>query len=297
MSNYYGEIAALGTSLCWSFCSILFTISSKRIGHNYVNRLRLTIALVFITFVHYIIYKSFVPVNINLNHLFWFGLSGVIGFVIGDRFLFKSFVFVGPRIGMLMMSLTPIFGALIAWIFLHESLTFQKVIATTVTLIGISWVVLERNGNEYEKGHYSTGILLGIGAAFCQALGLILSKKGLSEDLSPLFGNVIRVFVGVVTIWLIPIFKGEIVLSFKKLKDKKAGFALLGGSFLGPFIGVWLSLIAVQYTLVGIASTLMALPPVILLPLSFLIFKEKITIRAIIGTCVTLAGVGMIFLL
>lgn len=198
---------------------------------------------------------------------------------------------------MLLMASVPIFSTVIAWAFLKESLAIKQIAAIMVTLLGISWVILERkNGNEHEEGHYSLGILCGIGAAFCQALGLILSKKGLGNDYPALSGNIIRVFVSVIIMWSLPFFGQKISLTVKKLADRKATLALFGGSFFGPFAGVWLSLIAVKYAYVGIASTLMALPPIILIPLSFIVFKEKITWGTVIGTIVALSGVALIFI-
>jgi drug/metabolite transporter (DMT)-like permease len=297
MTNFIGETAALCTALCWSFGSVCFTISSRRIGHNVVNRLRLTIALILLPIAHLIIYGRLFSADATSYHLFWFGLSGLIGFVIGDRMLFKSFVLIGPRLGMLMMSTVPIFGIIIAWIFLHENLGLTDIIAIIITLSGISWVILQKKNGDHAKGHFPLGILLGIGAAFCQALGLILSKKGLVDNFSALSGNIIRVFVSVIIIWLFPLFKGEIPSTFKKLTDRKATLTLFGGAFLGPFLGVWFSLIAVQYAFVGIASTIMSLPPVLLIPLSYIVFKEKITLGSIFGTIVALTGVALIFLL
>ena len=297
MDAYTGEIAALGTALCWSFGSCCFTISSRRIGHNYVNQLRLTLALILLTAAHFFIYGRLTPVNLAAHHWFWFGISGFAGFVIGDRMLFKSFVLIGPRLGMLLMSTVPIFSTITAWVFLNEALELKKIIAIAVTLCGVTWVILERrNNNKHEEGHYGLGILCGIGAAFCQALGLILSKKGLGNDFPALSGNIIRVVVSVIIMWCIPFFGEKASLAIKKLADKKATLALFGGSFFGPFAGVWLSLIAVKYAYVGIASTLMALPPIILIPLSYIVFKEKISWGAAIGTVVAIGGVALIFI-
>lgn len=291
-----GELAALGTSLSWSFGSICFTFSSRRIGHNTVNQLRLTIALLLLSGTHFFIYHSFIPANLTGERWFWLGISGFIGFVIGDRMLFKCFVLIGPRLGMLMMALTPIFSVIIAWFFLSEALLLKNILAIAITLTGISMAILKSNNNSYTKNNFTSGILLGIGAAFCQALGLILSKKGLSNDYPALSGNIIRVFVSVIFIWFVPFFKSETSQIISKLKDKSTLLALFGGSFLGPFIGVWLSLVAVKYAHVGIASTLMSLPPVILIPLTRIIFKEKITFRAILGTVIALVGTALIFL-
>ena len=297
MHAYIGELAALGTSLSWSFGSMFFTISSRRIGSNVVNRVRLAVGLALLLIAHLIIFGRLLPNNVMAYHWFWFGLSGIIGFMIGDTLLFKSFVLMGPRLTQLIMSTVPVFGAIIAWLFLHEILKLTDIMAILITLAGISWVILGHKNDEQQKGQFFIGIMCALGAALCQALGLILSKKGLSNNFSALSGNIIRIFVATTCIWIFALFRGTTISSLKKLKDKKATLAMSGGAFFGPFVGVWLSLIAVQHTYVGIASTLMALPPIILIPLSVWIFKEKITFGALFGTIIAVCGVALIFLL
>ena len=297
MSNFLGEFAALGTALCWSFGSIFFTVSSRRLGYSIVNRVRLVVALLLLMIAHCLIYGSFVPLDVTSYHWFWFGLSGIIGFAIGDMLLFRAFVLLGARISMLLMALVPVFGTIIAWLFLGELLQLNEVVAITIAITGIVWVITERKNKNHQQGHYMSGILCGIGGAMGQALGLILSKKGLGSDYSALSANIIRVFVATSVLWIITLLRGGIPETFRKLRDTKGTAALSGGAFCGPFLGVWLSLIAVQYTYVGIASTLMAMPPIFLIPLSHWIFKERISLGAILGTVVAVFGVALIFLL
>ena len=297
MYSFLGEFAAMGTALCWSFGSILFTISSRRLGHNTVNRLRLVVALLLLMTAHFITFGRFFPIAASQQQWFWFGLSGIIGFALGDMLLFRAFVLLGARISMLLMALVPVFGTFIAWLFLGEILALSQLLAITVVIAGIVWVVAERQNNEHQREHYVIGILCGIGGAMGQALGLILSKKGLADNYSALSGNIIRVFVAACLLWLITLVRGRIPVTFKKLNDRRGTAAMIGGAFFGPFLGVWLSLVAVQNTYVGIASTLIALPPIFLIPLSHWIFKEKISIGAILGTVVAVIGVALIFLL
>jgi drug/metabolite transporter (DMT)-like permease len=68
-------------------------------------------------------------------------------------------------------------------------------------------------------------------------------------------------------------------------------------TLFGPFIGVSLSLMAVQYARAGIASTLMALTPVLILFPYALIYKQKITPKEILGVIVSMTGVALFFLL
>ncbi|MBN2620413.1 DMT family transporter [candidate division WOR-3 bacterium] len=300
MSQYIGEIAALGTACCWSVGSIFFTISSRQIGHNTVNRLRLVVGLILLMVAHYVLTGSLWPRDITYEHWMWFGLSGIIGFAIGDTLLFRSFVLIGPRLAMLMMALVPVFSTLIAWVFLGEVLALTDIIAIVVTIAGISWVVLSRQKTTNitgQKDHYAIGLLCGIGGALGQAIGLVFSKKGLLTGLPPLSGNIVRIFIATLVIWFIASISKNLPATFRSIRERRAVYAMCGGAFLGPFLGVWLSLIAVDNAYVGIASTLMALPPVFLIPLSYWIFKEKITCGAILGTVVTMIGVALIFLL
>lgn len=297
MSDFTGELAALGTALCWSFGSMFFTVAARRLGHNVVNRVRLAAALVLLVGAHIIATGTIVPMDVTGYHWFWFGLSGIVGFALGDMLLFRSFVLLGPRLAMLLMALVPVFSTLIAWLFLSEVLEATDILAMAIVIAGIVWVVTGHRSADPDGKRDTIGVLCGIGGAAGQAIGLILSKKGLISGYSALSGNIIRVFTATVILWLITLVRGRVPYTVQKLRDPKGSRALIAGSICGPFLGVWLSLIAVQHTYVGIAATLMALPPVFLIPLSHWIFKERIDLAAIAGTCVAIAGVALIFLL
>jgi drug/metabolite transporter (DMT)-like permease len=139
-------------------------------------------------------------------------------------------------------------------------------------------------------------VLLGACGALGQALGLILSKKGLSDDFSTLSATLIRMAVAVVAIWLFALVQRQVGKTLRALRDRKARQYIAGGALTGPFIGVWLSMVAVQNTHVGIASTLMSLSPIALIPLSAWVFQERISPRSVAGAIVALVGVATIFM-
>ncbi len=298
MSSYLGEIAALLTSLAFSITSTMFTLAGRRVGSAVVNRTRLIFAVILLGMVHWFFIGSLLPLSANPDRWFWLGLSGIVGLVLGDTFLFQAFVWIGPRLSMLMMSLAPVIAALAAWVFLGEQLTASQIFGMLLVLGGIAWVVIERNGRrERENRDYRRGILFGLGAATGQALGLVLAKNGLYGDFSPISANLIRMLTAMVVLWLITIFQGKALSTFQRLNaNRKALVFLSAGVIAGPFIGVSLSLFSVQQTTVGVASTLMALPPVFLLPISYFFFGERFGWGAIFGTFVAISGVAILFL-
>jgi drug/metabolite transporter (DMT)-like permease len=298
LQAYLGEIAALTTAVCWAFTSLLFTIASKQVGSQLVNRVRLPLAALFLAVTHLLWQGQVLPTHAEPSRWGWLGLSAISGLVVGDGLLLQAFVLIGTRLAMLLMTLAPVIGTLLAWVFLGETLSPLEIGAVIVTVSSVAWVVSEqRNSNSVDGNprNYLIGVLCGMGGAFGQALGLILSKRGMAGDFPALSASLMRLTTASVVIWLWALIQGQFRPTVEGLRHKRARWAILGGTLAGPFMGMTLSLVAVQLTHVGIASTLMALSPVFLLPLSHWVFKERISQRAIVGTVVALVGVAMIF--
>ncbi len=299
---FMGEIAALLTAVFWSFTSIFFTIASRALGSVHVNRVRLVLGMIYLMITHTILFGQPFPVGAGIERWLWLGASGIVGLVFGDACLFQSYVLIGTRLGTLMMAVAPVISTILAWLFLGEALSWLKIFGILVTVAGIILVVLERNGTQSAAEHgdrrrYALGLLFGLGAALGQAGGLILAKRGLTGDFPAVSGVMMRMVVAVMAMWLPALFNGQWRVTVRKTLEnrKMLGHIALGATF-GPFLGVWLSLVAVQATYVGVASTLMSLMPVIVLPILKWGFKEKITRRAVMGTLVALAGVALLFL-
>ena len=247
---------------------------------------------------HLLIYGDLIPLDAEPFRWWWLGLSGCIGLVIGDSLLLQAFALIGTRITMLLLSLVPIFSSLLAWIFLNEVLNNFEIVAIIITIGGISWVVSEKNNSSAKLSQrmYIIGLLLGIGGAVGQAVGLVIAKKGIVGNFPALSANLIRIISATLLIWLFAVIRGTSISSIKCFRIKFAIYPIFGGSVFGPFLGVWLSLVAIKFASIGIASTLMALPPIFLIPLTHWIFKERISLRAVIGTVIAVAGVAIIFL-
>jgi len=301
VQQYLGEIAALLTAACWTVTAMAFESAGKRVGALSLNLIRLVIGLIFLAFYNAIFNDGFLP-KATEYQWFWLALSGVVGFVLGDLFLFRAFILIGARISMLIMALVPPIAALIGWITLGEVLSGMEFLGMGITILGIVLVLSTKLdfkkgslGKTLKAGPLVLGSLLALGGAVGQAAGLVLSKKGM-QDMNAFEATQIRIMAGVVGFTLvITLFKrwGHLLGALKDLKAMK--FMTLG-SFTGPFLGVSFSLLAVQHTDTGVAATLMALTPVMIIPPAILLNKERIKIIEIIGAIVSIGGVILFFL-
>jgi drug/metabolite transporter (DMT)-like permease len=299
VTPFLGELAALGTSLCWSATATFFTLAGQKVGSVVVNRIRLLLAVLFLLTAHWLLLGSLLPLSAGRERWSWLAVSGVIGLVVADGFLFQSYVWIGPRLGSLLMSLSPVVSAVLAWLVLAEKLTAGQMAGIALAISGVMWVVLDRDSpvrTSPDRRRYLWGVLFGLGAATGQAIGLITAKKGLGGDFPALSGNLIRMLAATTTLWAITLFQGQAGATVQRLASHRPAMVnIVGGAIFGPFLGVWLSLIAIQLTHIGVASTLMALPPIFLLPISHFVFKERLGWAAILGTLVAMIGVVILF--
>jgi drug/metabolite transporter (DMT)-like permease len=296
--KFIGELAALATSFFFAMTALIFTSTGRMVGSQVTNRMRLTFALIYLIVLNIILFREPLPFSAESSRWIWLSLSGIIGLSLGDAFLFQSLVSVGPRLGTLLLSLAPIFGSIIAWVFFGETLTALQVTGIVLALAGIAWVVTSHEEPpNTPHGHTRRGVVFGILAGLGQAVGLVLSKQGMFGEFSPFQANAIRMLAAVIFIWAWTAFERKTILTFTTLQEHpKVLYLLALGALLGPVLGVSASLLAVQHAEIGVASTLMALPPVIILPISYFAFKEKVGWQAIVGTLLAIAGVAILFL-
>jgi len=296
-NEHYGEFAALATAVFWTITALAFESASRRIGSIAVNILRLVIGLVFLTIFSFIRRGVALPVDATAYNWIWLTLSGLVGFVFGDLFLFKSYMVIGSRFSMLIMTLVPPVTTFFSWIILGEHLRLIHFFGMMMTFSGIALAIFNRNvnGDRLSLKLSSTGILYALGGTVGQALGLVLSKVGL-KDYDPFSATQIRVIAGIAGFAaLITVMKrwGNIKAA---VKDRTGMRTLTLGAFFGPFLGVSFSLIAVRFTEAGIAATIMALVPVFIIIPSILLYKEKVTIAEIAGAVISVGGVALFFM-
>jgi drug/metabolite transporter (DMT)-like permease len=290
---FIGEIASLITAGLWSCSSIIFTEASRKIGSQQLNINRLIVAFILLLLTNALIGIGV----ITSSQIFLLTISGLVGLVFGDGFLFKAFQVIGARYSMMLMSLAPALTAILAFIFLNEILSITALLGMIITIVGVAMVVSEKR--EKSKEIISTsGIIYGLLGALGQAAGLIIAKSAFMQgEINGFTATFIRISASVIILLPLMIFfkryKNPLVLYSN---DIKAFWLTLAGSIVGPFLGITFSLIAIKYTDIGVASTLMATVPILMIPLVRIVYKEKITSRGIIGSIVAVGGIAVLFL-
>ncbi len=328
--QYFGELISIAVAVSWMFTALFFEFAGKRIGSLSVNLLRLLFAFFLLGAMLYFTTGSMLPTHADSKTWFWMSISGLVGFVFGDMCLFYSYIIITARFSQLLMTLAPPFAALFGWMLLGEHMSPMGFLGMTVTLTGIAISILKRNQkpatdqalvagtsnltvvvNKFIPNlslHLPLkGVLLGIGGALGQGLGIVLSKHGMNfyaesaagteaMQYIPFAATQIRIITGAIGFALIILLTGRGKIFMEGLKDNKAVKAIFGGAIFGPFLGVSLSLMAVQHTNTAIASTIMATTPIIILVPYVLFYKKRVTWIELSGAVLSVVGVSLFFM-
>lgn len=310
---FAGELAALGTAGCWVATALAFEAAGRRVGSLTVNLIRLVMAIALGAASGWVVRGLPLPTDAPPGTWLWLSVSGLVGFTFGDLCLFRAFVVLGPRLSTLMMALAPPLTAVIGWAVLGEVLGPRELAGMALTVGGVAWAVIERmraagpsaarlsagagrraDGTKLPRLS-AAGVALGFGGALGQAGGLVLSKLGMG-GYDPFAATQIRVLAGTAGYVVLFTALGRWGRVARALPDRRAMVHTATGAFFGPFLGVSLSLLAVQHTLTGVAASIMATTPVLILPVLVLLGRERVGPGGWLGAVIAVAGVALLFL-
>ncbi len=292
-SNFMGEIAALSAALLWAISSVVYTRLGLKIPPLKLNLYKGIIAIAFIIIT--LLIKGAAFTDLSISTIALLTLSGIIGIGLGDTAFFTALNSLGARRTLLIETSSPPMGALLALIFIGEQLTYSAWSGILLTIMGIAWVISERNPvNNLSISRQ--GIIWGILAAIAQATGAVISRFALIQsDISPLESTLIRLIGGTAIV------VGLLFLPAAKQNHLKWQLSLynLGiiaiAAFGSTYLGIWLQQTSLKFAPTGIAQTFLATSPLFILPIVAL-QGEKISLRAICGVMISLGGIALMFL-
>ncbi len=285
-------------ALCWAVASLISADVTRKIGGLAFNRLRL-----FFVSIILISYTFYLDTWNTINHEFLFTIifSGIIGIFLGDTLLFIALQKIGPRRNNILFSLAAPFTVILNIIFLNEIMSTINLIGCIIVFCGV--VVAIAYGNSKDKNHrwevvegnIYLGVSLGIGAALCQAIGLIMMKPILTMGADPIASAALRTAISFIFLAFTFFLNYKTFNTKTNLSFKIVGQSILSG-FLGMALGMSLLLIALKYADAGIVATLSSTSPIMILFLIWLLTKKIPTIGAWIGTVLAIIGSGLIFI-
>jgi len=295
-----GELAALGTATSWTASSLAFEGAARRIGSLSLNFLRVVLALAWLTVLAVIVTGRAMPAA-SATQWAYLLASGVVGLVLGDLCTFRAYVLLGAQRTMVFATATPIFTAALAWIALGETVSVREAAGMVVIVAGVVLTIRDRVPVRVVTGvgaHPVRGALLALGGALGQAGGLLLSKRGLGATSTigdAMAATQIRLLAGIAGFALVLTGARWWSKFGGALKDGRAVALTATGALLGPGIGVSLSLYAVTHASAGVASALMSLTPVLLIPV-VLARGDRVGAAGIAGSVLAVAGVVILAL-
>lgn len=298
-----GEMAALGTAVCWVATALSFEAAGRRIGSLTVNLVRLVMAVGMLAALGWATRGLAFPTDATGHAWGWLTLSGLLGFTFGDLCLFRAFVVLGSRLSTLMMALAPPITVVIGWLVLGEVMAPVDLLGMALIVGGVAWAVSERRrprelsaaAPEVSRSRRLQGVLLGLGGAVGQAGGLVLSKLGMG-DYDPFAATQIRVLAGLAGYLVLFTLLGWWRRLPAALTDRRAMAFTTVGAFFGPFLGVGLSLVSVQLIQAGVAASLMGTTPVLIIPAVVLLGRERVGLGGVAGALLAVGGVALLFL-
>lgn len=295
LADFRGEVAALGAALIWAAASIVYTGVGRQLPPLVLNLVKglIAIALLILTLLFFgklLPTVSLVPVLLLL-------LSGMIGIGMGDTAYFVALNSLGARRALVLESLSPPLGAFLALIFLQEQLAPLAWLGIGLTIAGVTWVVLERS--PHPNGTLThppmKGIVAGLVAAVGQAIGAVLSRAALAgTDIDPLWSTLIRLLAGILILLIWFSAQKHPIQKLAPLRSRRLWGIVIMAAFASTYLGIWLQQIALKYAPTGIAQSLSATSPLFVIPFA-IATGEKVSLRAVFGAAIALAGVWLLF--
>jgi len=301
MDAFIGELAALAAAFSFSLTSVLFTLAGRRLNAVVSLATSLPISWAVMLLLHQAAQGRPFPFAAPLERWLPLATSGILAFVISAYFMLNAYQYIGPRLTMLIASFAPVLGALLAFLFLGQALPPNATVGVALVLLGIFWVVAERapaddKATKKTNAEIKRGVLFAVLGTFAQGAAFVFSSQGVAGGFHPFSATLLRISAGIVALWLFIAWQGNMRATLGAFQnDAKTFLQICGAAVLGPVIAGSFLLLSFQHVPVGVATTLSHTTAIMLIPIGYIVFRERITLRAVAGTCVAIAGIAVLF--
>jgi drug/metabolite transporter (DMT)-like permease len=292
-----GQILAIIAAITYAENSIIYSYLGEKVSVRASVHVRLWIAVPIIIVIALIGEGNFF-VQATLSNWILLLLSGLFGYFLCDSLLFWAFTNIGPRETMVIMTLNPIFSAILSFFFFNEVLTLIQMFAIIITITGIVILILNQDKEiDLKKKHNNKkGVLFAFIAAMLQSTSSILAKSALS-NLGPISTNSIRMIGGLLGAVVFALFfRKEFKTDFVAFKNKKNLSLLFIATITGPIIGMSLLLKSFTYAPIGLVTAIIQISPIFILLYELFFMKKHVKGLVILGTIISVLGVSLMFI-
>ncbi len=297
MDAFIGELAALAAAFSFSLTSVLFTLAGRRLNAVVTLATSLPLSWLVMLILHQAVLGTPFPFHASARYWLPLATSGILAFVVSAWFMLSAYQFIGPRLTMLIASFAPVLGALLAFVLLGQALPANSALGIALVIAGIVWVVAERGGSTSVQPDLRRGVVFAVLGTVAQGAAFVFSSQGVADGFHPFSATLLRISAGIVTLWLFLAWRGEAQATVSVFHGDRQTFMLIAGAaILGPVMAGSFLLLALQRIPVGVATTLSHTTAIMLIPIGWLVFGERVSPRAIIGTCVAIAGIALLFM-
>lgn len=294
---FIGEAAALATALLWGLSACMHTAAARLVGALSLNLFRLPLSLFFFL-AGTIVFQS--QWDLSQSQYLWLAGSGIVGLAFGDVVFYASAVRIGARLSVLLWELSPAVTAVLAYFYLDEGLSPMGMAGISLTMLGVLWVLLEKHDGsipDLTPRRWAEGIVYALLSVAAQSISTVFARTALVQGGDVLVSASVRTGCATVALWLFVSLVGKAGRSIKTIRSNPQALRIMVlAGFIGPTVGIWLSLLAMKHTKAGIAATLIGLEPLVVIALLALHEKKRPSPRLVTGALISFVGTALLFL-
>ena len=287
-SKTIGIAAALGSAACWALGAILFKRLGEQLSAPGMALVKSFLSAALLGAVLLVVGFD----KVSTEALLWLGLSGAVGIALGDTFFFAALKQLSPHTLIMLLTSGQILTVLLAVVFLGEAPTLKTWLGIGLVVAGITVVLWAKLSDERQASQLR-GVALGILSVVCMSVSMVIAKKGLAE-ISAMQGLFIRMLAAGLTMLLLSTFQWRAGDWLAPFRQSGLLWQFFASVCVITFGGFWLSLLAVKHLDVSIANTLNSAEPLFVLPLGVCFLREKITLAALTGSVIAVAGISLL---
>ena len=290
-----GQIMALCAALLSAAGTSLYNKMGEKLTSDMIGYVRMFLAVPMSLILVFIFDRQLPTGYPWQTYAVAFG-SGFVGYFLCDYFMFRAIVGLGARETSVIMTLNPVITAIMSLFIFGEVLSSMQVFGMSVTVIGVSLMVVGSKGASGKDRSISlkAGILCAAAGAVLQSVADVMAKSAL-ESLPSVSTNLLRLTGGLVAWIVFGFFKRrDYSKQFKAFRDWRYIIMIVCASAAGPVFAMTLSIGAMELIPVGVVKSLVQTSPLFLIPID-IFRKKKISVLSVIGTLVSVAGVVLLF--